>query len=267
MVQKNINCLEKVEANLQTIETVNLEIIDNDIHFQAINKESLTLEKRQFVEKIIEPILKLEGDQIPVKDMPLDGRVPTGTSALEKRGVADFVPKWLPEKCIQCGICAFNCPHASIRIKQMTAEDLKNKPDGFEAVKSNNPAAKYTFFRVQVYPQDCNSCTLCQQACPTQALTMIPYEEAMEAGEDKKAAFFDQLPANNTGVVKNTIKDSQLKTPLFEFSGACSGCGETPYIKLVTQLFGEKMLIANATGCSSIYGGTFPTIPYTTNML
>ncbi|MBD3209550.1 pyruvate:ferredoxin (flavodoxin) oxidoreductase, partial [Candidatus Woesearchaeota archaeon] len=217
---------------------------------------------------VIEPIMKLKGDDVPVSKMPLDGAIPTGTNKLEKRGIALTIPKWIPEKCTQCGICAMVCPHASIRIKQIDPKDLENAPKGFTTLKSNTKNDQGLRFRVQVYPQDCtgtNACGNCMDLCPTKALVEQPLEEALANGEAERATFFDSLPDITDGTTTNTVKGSQMVSPLFEFSGACAGCGETPYLKLVTQLFGDRMIIANATGCSSIYGGTFPITPYAKN--
>ena len=223
----------------------------------------------QFAKDVIEPIMHLKGDQIPVSKMPLDGSVPLSTCKLEKRGIAEEVPRWLPENCIQCAQCSFVCPHAAIRVKQITNEDVAKAPEGFDVKKSTTQNDKDLKFRVQVYPEDCTGCGSCTEVCPgmkgNKALVMKPIEEERARGESKKAEYFDKLPAIMDGAPESSLKGSQLKQPLFEFSGACAGCGETPYIKLVTQLFGDRMIVANATGCSSIYGGTFPTSPYCTN--
>jgi pyruvate-ferredoxin/flavodoxin oxidoreductase len=218
-----------------------------------------------FTKNVIERIMREKGDEIKVSDMPYDGQIPTGTTALEKRGVAPQVPHWEAEKCIQCNQCSFVCPHAAIRTKMIAPDDLNNAPDTFNVldVKGKDSAYKY---KVQVYIDDCVGCGVCINDCPTGALTFSPIEKEREAGERANADFFNELPNDVLGNSReNSVKGSQFKQPLFEFSGACAGCGETPYIKLVTQLFGDRMIIANATGCSSIYGGTFPTIPYTKN--
>ena len=224
-----------------------------------------------FAKKIIEPSMRQKGDDIPVSAMSNDGVIPTGTACLEKRGIAPRVPHWNSATCAQCGICASACPHAAIRTKLIEADDLKNAPSTFTTVdaKPNDHGEK---FRIQVYCDDCTGCGVCLDQCPMskvpgkEVLTWSTIEKEVEAGERENEKFFDALPDNVMGKnTTKTIKGAMLRKPLFEFSGACAGCGETPYVKLVSQLFGENAIVANATGCSSIYSGTFPTIPYTTN--
>ena len=224
-----------------------------------------------FAKKIIEPSMRQKGDDIPVSAMSNDGVIPTGTACLEKRGIAPRVPHWNSATCAQCGICASACPHAAIRTKLVEADDLKNAPSTFTTVdaKPNDHGEK---FRIQVYCDDCTGCGVCLDQCPMskvpgkEVLTWSTIEKEVEAGERENEKFFDALPDNVMGKnTTKTIKGAMLRKPLFEFSGACAGCGETPYVKLVSQLFGENAIVANATGCSSIYSGTFPTIPYTTN--
>lgn len=231
--------------------------------------EILPKDADEFARKVIEPSMRLKGDEIPVSAMSVDGVIPTGTACLEKRGIAPRVPKWNSEFCIQCGICASACPHAAIRTKLANPEDLKNAPESFKMIDAK-PSLNGEKFKVQVYCEDCTGCGVCVDQCPMskvegkKALTWSTLEEEVNACELENEKFFDELPDNVMG--KNTtknIKGAMLRKPLFEFSGACAGCGETPYVKLVSQLYGENAIIANATGCSSIYSGTFPTIPYT----
>ena len=221
-----------------------------------------------FAREVIDPVTRFKGDDLPVSKMPFDGVIPTATSRLEKRGIATTTPKWLPENCTQCNQCSFVCPHATIRAKQIAPADLQGAPEGFAVLKSNTKNDRGLQYRVQVYIEDCCGCGSCANVCPakTKALVMTPIAELRAAGEAGKAEFFDKLPDNILdGIRPETLKGSQFLRPLFEFSGACAGCGETPYVKLATQLYGDRMIIANATGCSSIYGGTFPTSPYCVN--
>ncbi len=211
----------------------------------------------------IKPILAQQGDKLPVSKLAADGYVPTGTTKYEKRGIAVEVPMWIPENCIQCNQCALVCPHASIRPFVMTEET--EAPETFVAKKANG-IGDGKLFRIQVSPYDCTGCGSCVNVCPakTKALKMAPLAE-VEKVENDNWNFAMDLPTLDLPVNKATVKGSQFLQPMFEFSGACAGCGETPYVKLVTQLFGDRMIVANATGCSSIYGGSAPTCPYTVN--
>ena len=220
----------------------------------------------EYFKKVVHPILALEGDNLPSSAFNADGSVPVGTTKYEKRGVAVNIPKWKMQNCIQCNQCSFVCPHACIRpavIKENT-----DKPITFES-KAMIGNKGYEF-RVQVSPLDCMGCGVCAEVCPAKekALVMVPLSSILE-DEKVNYAFSESLPeldlSNCAGCKATTVKGSQFIKPLFEFSGACAGCGETPYVKLITQLFGDRMIIANATGCSSIYGGSAPTCPYTTN--
>ena len=233
--------------------------------------ELIPADADEFAKKIIEPSMRQKGDEIPVSAMSVDGVIPTGTAKLEKRGIAPRVPHWNSENCLQCGICASACPHAAIRTKLVEAENMKDAPESFNTVDAR-PNLNGEKFKVQVYCRDCTGCGVCLDQCPAnknpekQALTWSTIEKEEEACEFVNEKFFDELPDNVMGKnTTKTIKGAMLRKPLFEFSGACAGCGETPYVKLVSQLFGENAIVANATGCSSIYSGTFPTIPYTTN--
>ena len=211
----------------------------------------------------IKPILAQEGDKLPVSKLAPDGFVPTGTTKYEKRGIAVEVPSWIPENCIQCNRCSLVCPHACIR--PFVMENGTEAPEEFKTIKAIG-VGDGKAFRVQVSPYDCTGCGNCVDVCPSKvkALKMVPLADC-EKVENANWNFALELPTLDLPVKKASVKGSQYLQPLFEFSGACAGCGETPYVKLVTQLFGDMMIVANATGCSSIYGGSAPTCPYTVN--
>jgi pyruvate-ferredoxin/flavodoxin oxidoreductase len=228
----------------------------------------------EFVQKVTAEIIAGRGDQLPVSAFPVDGTYPVGTSQWEKRNIALEVPVWEPDLCIECGKCMLVCPHATIRAKVCDESDLASAPVGFKHIPAKwreLPDKRYT---IQVAVEDCTGCRLCVEVCPAKdksnvsrkSLNMSP-QLPLRDSERVNWDFFLTLPeVNRNGALTfGSVKNVQLLQPLFEFSGACSGCGETPYIKLLTQLFGDRAIIANATGCSSIYGGNLPTTPYTVN--
>ncbi len=259
VVKMNLDAVDKVNEALKEIEVPSILPACNTAPKKLVPDGS-----DAFTMSVIEPIMREMGDQIKVSEMPIDGYVQSGTAKLEKRSVAPAVPHWISENCIQCNQCSFVCPHAAIRSKLIKTEDMKNAPESFKTLKAMG--AEGHEYKVQIYIDDCQSCRVCVNECPKAALVMKPIEDEREAGEQKNYEFFEQLPCDVLATFKeDTVKGSQFKQPLLEFSGACAGCGETPYIKLLTQLFGDRMIIANATGCSSIWGGTFPTMPYTKN--
>ncbi|APH15613.1 ferredoxin (flavodoxin) oxidoreductase [Clostridium sporogenes] len=222
-------------------------------------------ENPEFIKNIVEPMNRQEGDKLPVsafKGME-DGTFPSGTAAYEKRGIAINVPEWQLDKCIQCNQCSYVCPHAVIRPVLLSDEEVKNAPEGFKS----KPAvgAKGLNFTMAISPYDCTGCGNCADVCPAKekALIMKPFDTQIE--QDKNWEYAMKVSPKSNPMKKNSVKGSQFEQPLLEFSGACAGCGETPYAKLVTQLFGDRMMIANATGCSSIWGASAPSTPYTTN--
>jgi pyruvate-ferredoxin/flavodoxin oxidoreductase len=226
-----------------------------------------------FVQEVTAQIMAGFGDMLPVSKMPVDGTYPTGTASWEKRNIALEIPVWDEVTCIQCNKCALVCPHASIRIKVYDSRGLTGKPGTFKATDYRGPEYKGMQYTVQVAPEDCTGCGLCVDICPAKnksetrlkAINMMPQPPIRET-ERANYEFFLALPeADRRQVRFDTVKGSQLLQPLFEYSGACSGCGETPYVKLATQLFGDRMVVANATGCSSIYGGNLPTTPWAQN--
>ena len=245
-----------VKANLSAIENIQDKIQKIDCTRFTLN-DALVCKVRQsdYYEDVIVPTSNQEGDEIPVSKFSEDGRMPTDTAKFEKRALATEMPNWISEKCIQCGRCTLMCPHAAIR---PVIFDPKHKvPKTFTSRKAFVCDGNY---RMQVNTLDCTGCGVCSEVCPVKALIMTESEKIRDK-EIANEEFMLTLPTI-TPFTPNTVKGVQFKRPYFEFSGACAGCGETPYIKLATQLFGDRMLIANATGCSSIYGGTFPTCPY-----
>ncbi len=227
----------------------------------------MKVEATEYFDTFIHPILMQEGNKLPVSMIDPQGRVPVGTTKYEKRGIAVMVPEWNVDACVQCGNCSMVCPHACIR-PYLVAEGTE-KPESFVTKKAIGKAFAGYEYRMQVSPMDCTGCGNCVGVCPVNqkgakvALAMKPLHT--QKAEEANWEFAQKLPEFKGELNLKAVKDSQFKKPLFEFSGACAGCGETPYVKLVTQLFGDRMIIANATGCSSIYGGSAPTCPYTTN--
>ncbi|MEH1925849.1 pyruvate:ferredoxin (flavodoxin) oxidoreductase [Nostoc sp.] len=227
----------------------------------------------EFVREVLGKIMIWEGDDLPVSTLPVDGTFPIGTAKWEKRNVAEEIPVWEPDVCVQCGKCVMVCPHSAIRAKAYQADELVNAPGTFKSTAAKDKDFANQKFTIQVAPEDCTGCTICVNVCPAKdkseplrkAINMaqqLPLQEQ----ERKNWDFFLSLPNPDRRSLKlNQIRQQQLQEPLFEFSGACAGCGETPYLKLLTQLFGDRAVIANATGCSSIYGGNLPTTPWTTN--
>ncbi|MBE0664196.1 MAG: 4Fe-4S dicluster domain-containing protein, partial [Candidatus Aminicenantes bacterium] len=265
IVTMNWDAVDRTSAALQQIEVPSTV---QEIKGSAPVPKLIADSAPEFARSVIEKMMHLQGDSIPVSQMPLDGKVPTATAKLEKRGIAPQVPRWLSENCIQCNQCSLVCPHAAIRAKQIEPAQLAKAPAAFKTVKSITKNEKKLEYKIQVYIEDCTGCGNCVHVCPakTKALEFRPIEDERRTGEDENVEFFENLPDNiMDGTSIAQFKGVQFRKPMFEFSGACAGCGETPYVKLVSQLFGERMIVANATGCSSIYSGTFPTTPYCVN--
>lgn len=268
IVLKNYEAVDNTLANLHEV------MIPGKITSSLKLTPAVSSDAPQFVRDFTARLIEGKGDDVPVSMLPVDGTFPCGTTKYEKRNIADFIPTWDANTCIQCGKCSLACPHAAIRIKAYEEDVLKNVPPTFKYTKARGKEfSETTKYTIQVAPEDCTGCELCVEVCPAKnkenaSLKAINMEAQLplRLEEVKNWNFFTQIKNLDRSTIKrNSIKGSQLLEPLFEFSGACSGCGETPYIKLATQLFGDRMLIANATGCTSIYGGNLPTTPYTTN--
>jgi pyruvate-ferredoxin/flavodoxin oxidoreductase len=265
VVKKNFDAVDSTLANLYEVK------VPAEITSKMTRRQSVPSEAPEFVRNVLGEIIGANGDNIPVSAFPVDGTFPTGTTQWEKRNIALEIPVWDESICIQCGKCVIVCPHAVIRHKVYDEKLLANAPETFKHMPSKfkefSPGYAYT---VQVAPEDCTGCTLCVEVCPVKdktrvgrkALNMAP-QPALREQEAKNWDFFMEIPDLDRKLINpSTIKNSQLLRPLFEFSGACAGCGETPYVKLVSQLFGDRAVVANATGCSSIYGGNLPTTPW-----
>ncbi|HSH05087.1 MAG TPA: pyruvate:ferredoxin (flavodoxin) oxidoreductase [Anaerolineae bacterium] len=267
IVQRNFDAVDTTLANLHEIER------PTAVTSQITLPPVVPPQAPPFVQNVTATIIRGQGDTLPVSAMPVDGTYPTGTTQWEKRNIAVDIPVWDPDICIQCGKCVFVCPHAVIRQKLYDPQQLTDAPATFKSAPARFKEFGDLHFTLQVAPEDCTGCTLCVDVCPVKnkqqpklkALNMAPQIPLREPERDNWE-FFQTLPnVDRTTIPLNQVKYSQLLDPLFEFSGACAGCGETPYLKLLTQLFGDRAVIANATGCSSIYGGNLPTTPWSQN--
>jgi pyruvate-ferredoxin/flavodoxin oxidoreductase len=263
IIRKNFEAVDMTLDNLFELDISALRP-DNPIRRSSIVADYAP----DFVKNITAKMLINEGNDLPVSAMPIDGCWPTATAQWEKRSIALEIPQWDPTICIQCNRCSLVCPHAAIRAKYYPEAALEAAPDGFQWADFRSRDITGQKFTLQVSPEDCTGCALCSEVCPAKnkqnpeqkSINMVPKEPISER-EQKYFEFFQSLPQPAIEAVSD-VKSSQFCQPLFEYSGACSGCGEAPYIKLLTQLFGDHLLIANATGCSSIYGGNLPTTPY-----
>ncbi|QGW29326.1 pyruvate:ferredoxin (flavodoxin) oxidoreductase [Phnomibacter ginsenosidimutans] len=235
--------------------------------------QSVSSNAPEFVKSVIGPMLAGHGDELPVSAISIDGTWPSATTQYEKRNISDLVPVWEPDLCIQCGNCSFVCPHSVIRAKFYHEDFLEKAPEGFKSAPINARGFPETKYTLEVYLEDCTGCTLCVDACPAsdpndrskKAINMADKAPILETGK-ASIEYFENIPWNDRSRINfSTVHGAQFLEPLFEFSGACAGCGETPYLKLLTQLFGDRLLVANATGCSSIYGGNLPTTPWAKN--
>jgi pyruvate-ferredoxin/flavodoxin oxidoreductase len=259
IVQMNIDAVDRAVGALKEIKIPNSWATAG--HEAYIDKD-----EPEFVKKVMRPMLAQQGDMLPVSAFNPAGIFPTGTTRFEKRGIAINVPEWIPKNCIECNQCSFVCPHAVIRPVLGKEDDLRNAPKDFITLEARGKELKGLRFRIQISPLDCTGCGNCADICPSKekALIMRPLATQKEA-QIPNHKFSSELPVMDDLMPATSLKGSQFRQPLFEFSGACAGCGETSYIKVITQLFGDRMMIANATGCSSIYGGSAPSCPYTVN--
>ena len=266
-----------VEKNFRAVDRTLENLVEIDVEaWTAIPKTDVQMPSNnmpKFVRNVTQKMIRGLGDELPVSAMPVDGTYPSGTSRWEKRNVSDQVAVWEPDLCIQCGNCAFVCPHSVIRAKFYHHDRLDDAPAGFKSAPINARGFPETRYSLQVYLEDCTGCRLCYEVCPVEDATAARRKAINLAQKPADLTpsrcdidFFERIPVNEkTGVNYSTVHGVQFLEPMFEFSGACAGCGETPYIKVLTQLFGERLLVANATGCSSIYGGNLPTTPWSTN--
>jgi len=266
-----------IEQNFKAVDATlaNMYEVNYPANVSAADHDLLTVSGKapEFVKNVTAVMMADHGDQLPVSSMPIDGTYPSGTTQWEKRNVSDMVALWEPDLCIQCGNCAYVCPHSVIRAKFYHKDNLEKAPDGFKHAPINARGFPETQYSLQVYLEDCTGCNLCVEVCPVtdaanpsrKAINMSEKEPLLQT-EKQNIEFFEGITWNDRSRIDfSTVHGAQFLEPLFEFSGACAGCGETPYLKLLSQLFGERLLVANATGCSSIYGGNLPTTPWTVN--
>ena len=267
VINKNFEAVDQTLANLHQVK------VPSTITSTITRRPSVPENAPEFVKNVLGKIIGLEGDELPVSAFPVDGTYPSGTTQWEKRNISLEVPEWVPDLCIQCGKCVFVCPHAVIRAKIYEPQYLDKAPATFKSMDAKFKEFPNTKYSVQVSTEDCTGCALCVETCPAKDKTQVGRKalnlvEQLPIREQERTnwEFFQTLPIADRSLVNlRTLKNTQILEPLFEFSLACTGCGETPYVKLLTQLFGDRLMVANATGCSSIYGGNLPTTPWTVN--
>ncbi len=267
VVEVNLAAVDRTIENLYEVQ------IPNEVNSEIRLRNTVSVGAPEFVQNVIGAMIARRGDDLPVSAMPIDGTFPSGTSQFEKRNLSQEIPVWDPAVCIQCGKCAMVCPHAVIRIKVFDTATVGSAPETFKAVPARDTEYAGMSYNIQVSPEDCTGCKLCVDVCPAKnksaagfkALNMASQLPILEE-ERKNWDYFLTIPELDRRLIKvSSIRQQQIQQPLFEFSGACSGCGETPYLKLISQLFGDRTVVANATGCSSIYGGNLPTTPWAHN--
>ncbi len=267
VINKNFEAVDQTLANLHEVK------VPEKVTSTLTRRAQVPEKAPAFVKDVLGKIIGLEGDELPVSAFPVDGTYPSGTTQWEKRNISLEVPEWVPDLCIQCGKCVFVCPHAVIRAKIYEPKYLENAPATFKSMDAKFKEFPDTKYTIQVSTEDCTGCALCIETCPAKDKTQVGRKalnlvEQLPIREQERTnwEFFQSLPIADRSLLNlRTLKNTQLLEPLFEFSLACTGCGETPYVKLLTQLFGDRLMIANATGCSSIYGGNLPTTPWTVN--
>ncbi len=268
---------EVVQQNFRAVDETLANLFEVEVPSQALGELErppiVSDQAPEFVRTVTAAMIAGLGDQLPVSAVPVDGTYPSGTSQWEKRNIADFIPVWEPSLCIQCGNCSFVCPHGVIRTKLFHDTEGQGAPASFKSAPIDAKGFPNTRYTLQVLAEDCTGCKLCVEACPVRdkeqagrrAINMAPKEGLLDDAKES-VRFFETLPVNDRSFVDfSTVRGAQFLEPLFEFSGACAGCGETPYLKLLSQLFGDRMIVANATGCSSIFGGNLPTTPWSVN--
>lgn len=269
VIRKNHAAVDQALAHLKPVTPGELKADGNSAH------KLIPDDAPEFVRKVTAEMIAGRGNELAVSQLPVDGTYPTGTSHWEKRSIARRIPEWLDDNCIQCGNCVFVCPHAAIRAKFTHADDLSGAPDSLKSASMTARGFPETRYLLQVYADDCTDCGLCIDACPvrvpgadgeTQRALQWVAKDAVLQQQRENLEWFEKLPWNSRSRVDfSNVRGMQFLQPLFEFSGACAGCGETPYLKTISQLFGDRMMVANATGCSSIYGGNLPTTPWAKN--